>query len=207
MTYASSWSSRDLAIHLCDDLVANGQLKEKPAFIRADREDLLAESFAKMGLDGEKMASFTDTGPLEMMVRKGTSGQAWVDPVIASLKAMLPRDVIQAPMTLGLDEETQHELEEAHHRTLVKREFKSHQKGGSGGRFERGGKGDRQQECYNCGGSGHISRECPEMRRGKGRGEDKARASEAECFNCGRLGHFSRDCPEPHESRKGKGGG
>ncbi len=63
-------------------------------------------------------------------------------------------------------------------------------RGGRGGRF--GGGGDR---CYNCGGSGHMSRDCPEPRK------------EQSCYNCGKGGHMSRDCPEPRKERGGGGGG
>ena len=56
-----------------------------------------------------------------------------------------------------------------------------------------GGKG-----CFNCGGDGHMSRECPEPKRERGGGN---RA----CFNCNQEGHQSRDCPEPKKERTDRG--
>ncbi|KAF9992867.1 hypothetical protein BGZ80_008380 [Entomortierella chlamydospora] len=39
-------------------------------------------------------------------------------------------------------------------------------------------------KCYNCGNSGHISRDCTEERKEKA------------CYKCGEAGHISRDCPQ-----------
>jgi cellular nucleic acid-binding protein len=50
--------------------------------------------------------------------------------------------------------------------------------GASGGGGRGFGGGDRA--CYNCGGSGHMSRDCTEPRKeGGGGGGDRA------CYNCG----------------------
>ncbi|KAG1685247.1 putative ATP-dependent RNA helicase DDX4 [Nymphon striatum] len=46
--------------------------------------------------------------------------------------------------------------------------------------------------CFNCGESGHMSRECPNPK--KGGGNDRG------CFNCGESGHMSRECPNPKKS-------
>lgn len=43
---------------------------------------------------------------------------------------------------------------------------------------------DSPRKCYNCGNTGHISRECPEPKR------------EVTCFKCKKSGHISRNCPD-----------
>lgn len=172
MTVEPSWSSKDLAHALCDALVAKGQLKEKPAFIRSDREDKIAGIFESIGLDGEKMCSFENVGPLEMMVRRGTSGEAWVGQVQDALVTMLPEGVRNAAKNMAMDSGTLEELETAKERTEKlrdRREQQSESKGGGkggrdrddrdGGYDDRGGKGrhsskatDLMGECnkYKC---------------------------------------------------------
>ncbi|XP_076934439.1 uncharacterized protein LOC143600709 [Bidens hawaiensis] len=61
---------------------------------------------------------------------------------------------------------------------------------GNGGAY-RGGGG---RECYNCGGVGHISRDC----------SSSAGAGGGGCYNCGGFGHLARDC---NQGRGGGGGG
>jgi len=240
MVFDAAWTPEDLAKHLCDDLVANGLLKEKPAFIRADREKVIADIFVKMGLDGAKMGSFKDAGPLETLLRTRTQGQAWVDSVLKGLISMLPKDVAKAQITIGMSEEAKQEMEEAQEKTLQARRareeggksgggyrdddngefanFSGRNRGSGGGKgggrdrddddafanFGRnrgGGGGD--QECFNCGEVGHMSRDCDAPRKPKGGGKSRG-GSDQECFNCGQVGHMSRDCDEP---RKPKGGG
>jgi len=222
MVFDAAWTSQDLSKNLCDDLVADKLLKEKPAFIRADREELLAGLFAKMSLDGAKMASFQNAGPLETLVRNGTEGQAWVDSVVAGLKAMLPEEVASAKVTIGMSEEAKEELAAAKEKTAQRRDREEDGKGGGRGRDDEGdysnfggrsgGYGGRSggggDDCFNCGEVGHLSRDCPEPRKAKGGGKSGSASRSGgggdDCFNCGEVGHMSRDCPEP---RKGKGGG
>jgi cellular nucleic acid-binding protein len=48
--------------------------------------------------------------------------------------------------------------------------------------------------CYNCGGYGHLARDCTSARvTGGGR---FGGGNSGGCFNCGNEGHFARDCPE-----------
>ena len=43
--------------------------------------------------------------------------------------------------------------------------------------------------CYNCDGPGHIARDCPEEPRSRNRHQ-----AEKACYTCGEIGHLARDC-------------
>jgi len=154
MTVVQSWSSKDLAHALCDALVAKGHLKEKPAFIRTDREDKIAGIFESIGLDGEKMCSFENVGPLEMMIRRGTSGEAWVGQVQDALIAMLPEGVRSAAKNMAMDDATLEELEAAKEKTEKLRDRREQQSEGKGGGKNDKDRVDRDGGYDNKGGKG-----------------------------------------------------
>lgn len=145
MIVSASWSCKDIAKQLCDNLVSKGELKEKPAFIRSDREAKLAEIFEDIGLDGAKMVSFPNPAPLEMLVRGGTHNEVWVDQVVSGLVALLPAEVAQASAIFDMDEEAKEVMAQVREKT-ARRVEKASSKGGKGrddeyGNF--GGRGDR----------------------------------------------------------------
>mmetsp|Transcript_32582 Transcript_32582/g.75704 ORF Transcript_32582/g.75704 Transcript_32582/m.75704 type:complete len:260 (-) Transcript_32582:93-872(-) len=219
-----SWTCAQLARALCDALVAKGQLKDKPAFIRSDREAKIASVFEGVGLDGSKMAEFDNPGPLEMLVRKGTNGEAWVQQVIDALVRMLPEEAATAPKKMTMDENSKEELAAAKEKSQQRRDrlqAQEEERGGADGGRGDGGRGDGgrgdggresgkggrgkggsssgfrdrdREEGWGDSGGGRCPA-APKERGGKGKG--KRDRSAMQCLNCKQFGHKSRDCPEP----------
>lgn len=191
MSFEPGWSSKELATALCDSLVKKGQLKEKPAFIRTDREAKICSVFEAAGLDGAKMSSFDNPGPLEMLVRKNTSGEPWVNQVTAALVAFLPEDVQHADKKMSMDEETKAQLVAAKEKTQHRRERleeqkaeEEKQKDEKGEKSEKGDKGDK-------GG------------RGEGRGEGRGKGGgEREGGRGGRRGGERREWDLDDDDRR-----
>eukprot|EP00931_Biecheleriopsis_adriatica_P068330 TRINITY_DN422_c0_g1_i1.p1 TRINITY_DN422_c0_g1~~TRINITY_DN422_c0_g1_i1.p1 ORF type:complete len:308 (+),score=80.96 TRINITY_DN422_c0_g1_i1:55-924(+) len=161
MVVDRQWSSAELAHALCDALVKKGQLKEKPAFIRQDREAKISAIFEAIGLNGEKMETFDNPGPLEMLVRKGTSGETWVQQVIDCLVSMLPESVSKATKKMGMDQDTIAQLQELQEKSTERRlkqeeEEKSADKGGADNnrRPQRSNWDDDDQDNRSKGGYG-----------------------------------------------------
>lgn len=110
-----------MANAVCDLLVAKRHLKEKPAIIRSDRQAKLVSIFTSAGIDGQRMLKYDNPGPLEMAVRKGTNGEAWVQQVIDALISMLPEETATASKKMLMDDDAKEELASAKARTQQRR--------------------------------------------------------------------------------------
>lgn len=65
----------------------------------------------------------------------------------------------------------------------------------------RGGNsyGGAARSCYNCGESGHMSRDCTSGGNGGNNGGYSSGGQK--CYNCGNSGHISRDCDQPAQAK------
>ena len=57
-------------------------------------------------------------------------------------------------------------------------------------------------KCYNCGGVGHLSKECPSQNRGKGKPSVNPGLNKVRCYNCDGLGHRSFECTQPRSTQR-----
>eukprot|EP00913_Durusdinium_trenchii_P035794 g33493.t1 len=212
MPFKAEWTGKELASALCDGLVADGKLKESFSW-RSHSFAAFYNALSCIGLDGAKMATFDNPGPLEVCIRKVTEGEAWVDDVVAGLINMLPESAAHAEKHVEMDQETKKQLAEAHELTLHRQQDKGKRKGGGRGKGKWTDGKWADEGCYHCGGQGHFARDCPDKGSGKGKdwgdkgggkgygGGGGKRGKDESCFSCGGSGHFARDCPED----RGKG--
>eukprot|EP00439_Symbiodinium_sp_Y106_P029579 s3221_g3.t1 len=96
------WSAAQIAQRICDDMVAKGTLQSKPAFVRQDREKKWVALFEACELDGQRICSCTDPSALDVLIRKKTQGEVWVDNLIASLVSLMPEEVRESRTRCGM---------------------------------------------------------------------------------------------------------
>ena len=88
-----SWTCADLAEAVCDKLISEGKLRPKPPSLRAEREAKLIEVFTKGELNGARMSEImNEKSPgreINMIMRRFTKGQTWVDDVQLALSGMV----------------------------------------------------------------------------------------------------------------------
>ena len=98
------------------------------------------------------------------------------------------------------------DFDEEEHAEKAISDLNGHELGGRKlrvGWSKKSGKGGDSNACFNCGKSGHMSRDCEEPKKPRESGGGGGR----DCFNCGKPGHMSKDCEEPKKPRESGGGG
>ena len=77
----------------------------------------------------------------------------------------------------------------------------SERKFGSSGRSDRIVKPEIGRECFNCGKTGHLARDCDVVQKCTRCGKVGHNSRNCEltprCFNCGKVGHSTRNCFHP----------
>lgn len=150
-TFDTTWDFSALAGAVCDTLVKDGKLKEKPAFIRTDRQAKIEKVFTSAGLNGAKLADCNARG-IEVLVRNATEGEAWVDDVQGALRGMLSAEA--AASTTGSGESA--ELKELRAKQIerTRTEFGADAPPPTSAGPRRGSGGDRDDESYGSFGGG-----------------------------------------------------